>query len=79
MLPPRNSPNPNAYIERWFCSLKSECLECTLFFKHRSLENAVRASVEHDHAERNHPGLGNELMKPGDVVGSGVDPIESRE
>ncbi|MEO1996406.1 MAG: hypothetical protein ABGZ17_14145 [Planctomycetaceae bacterium] len=39
----------------------------------------VRASVEHDHAERNRQGLGNELMKPGDDVGSGVDQIESRE
>ena len=51
MLPPRNIPNRNADMQRWFRSLKSECFECTIFLEHGSLENAVRASVEHDHAE----------------------------
>ena len=34
-LPPR-SPNLNAYLERFFRSLKSECLEKMIFFGERS-------------------------------------------
>ena len=62
LLPP-NSPNLNAYMERWFRSLKSECLERMIFFGRKSLENAVREYVEHYHAERNHQGLANELIE----------------
>ena len=49
-----------------------------IFFGRKSLENAVREYVEHYHAERNHQGLGNELIQPVDdevVVGK----IECRE
>jgi hypothetical protein len=62
LLPP-NSPNLNAYMERWFRSLKSECLERMIFFGRKSLENAVREYVEQYHAERNHQGLANELIE----------------
>ena len=77
LLPPK-SPNLNAYMERWFRSLKSECLDRMIFFGRKSLENAVREYVEHYHQERNHQGLGNELIQPVDdevVVGK----IECRE
>jgi len=65
LLPPK-SPNLNAYMERWFRSLKSECLHRMVFFGQRSLENAVREYVRHYHGERNHQGLGNELIEPED-------------
>ena len=65
VLPPK-SPNLNAYMERWFRNLKSECLDRMIFFDRQSLENPVRLYVEHYHAERNHQGLGNELIAPGD-------------
>ena len=65
LLPPK-SPNLNAYMERWFRNLKSECLDRMIFFDRQSLENPVRLYVEHYHAERNHQGLGNELIAPGD-------------
>ena len=77
LLPPK-SLNLNAYMERWFRSLKSECLDRMIFFGRKSLENAVREYVEHYHQERNHQGLGNELIQPVDdevVVGK----IECRE
>ncbi|MEZ5941403.1 MAG: integrase core domain-containing protein [Planctomycetaceae bacterium] len=65
-LPPK-SPNLNAFMERWFRSLKSECLDRMIFFGRKSLENAVREYVEHYHAERNHQGLGSELIQPVDA------------
>ncbi len=63
LLPPK-SPHLNAYMERWFRSLKAECLDRMIYFGHRSLENAVREYVVHYHGERNHQGLGNELITP---------------
>ena len=69
LLPPK-TPNMNAYMERWFRSLKSECLARMIFFGRKSLENAVREYVEHYHAERNHQGLGNELIEPVDDADS---------
>ena len=77
LLPPK-SPNLNAYMERWFRSLKSECLDRMISFGRKSLETAVSEYVEHYHAERNHQGLGNELIQPvDDEVVAGK--IECRE
>jgi putative transposase len=78
LLPPK-SPNLNAYMERWFRSLKSECLYRMIFWGRKSLENAVREYVEHYHAERNHLGLGNELIQPNDEAGVVAGKIECRE
>ena len=77
-LPPK-SPNLNACMERWFRSLKSECLDRMIFFGRKSLEKAVREYVEHYHAERNHQGLDNQLIEPGKDVGSAASHIECRE
>ncbi len=76
LLPPK-SPNLNAYMDRWFRSLISACLFRMIFFGRKSLENAVREYVEHYHHERNHQGLGNDLIEPdpGSVAGR----IECRE
>jgi len=62
-LPPR-SPNLNAWIERFMRSIKSECLDRMIFFGEDSLRRAVREYVAHYHAERNHQGLGNEIIAP---------------
>ena len=78
VLPPK-SPNLNAFMERWFRSLKSECLDRMIFFGRQSLERAVTEYVEHYHAERNHQGLGNELIEPDEEVGSVAGKIECRE
>ena len=66
-------------MERWFRSLKAECLDRMIFFGRKSLENAVREYVEHCHAERNHQGLGNELIEPVDDLDSVSGRIECRE
>ena len=78
LLPPK-SPNLNASMERWFHSLKPGCLSRIIFFGRKSLENAVREYAEHYHAERNHQGLGNELIDPSDNVDVVAGKIECRE
>jgi putative transposase len=78
LLPPR-SPNLNAHLERFFLSLKSECLERMIFFGERSLRNAVNEFIVHYHTERNHQGLENEIIDPGEEVGGSTGDIECRE
>jgi transposase InsO family protein len=76
-LPPQ-SPNLNANLERFFRSLKSECLERMIFFGEQSLRNAVMEFERHYHAERNHQGLDNRLIEPGDEVGCSIGSVECR-
>jgi len=78
VLPPK-SPNLNAYLERFMRSLKSECLHRMVFFGRASLERALKEFVEHYHSERNHQGLGNRIIEPGDEVGRGVGELRCRE
>jgi transposase InsO family protein len=67
-LPPR-SPDLNAYIERFHWSLKEECLDRMIFFGEQSLRKAISMFLKHYHAERNHQGIGNRLIEPGEEVG----------
>ena len=41
-----------------------------IFFGEKSLRRAVTTYVEYFHAERNHQGLGNKIIEPGDEVES---------
>lgn len=51
-------------------SVKEECIERMIFFGERSLlQAAVAEFLSHFHAERNHQGLGNRLIEPGEEVG----------
>ena len=68
LLPPK-SPNLNSHIERFFRSLKSECLERMIFFGEKPLRQALSAFVQHYHAERNHQGLDGRIIEPGNEVG----------
>ncbi len=76
---PHRSPNLNAFVERFFRSLKSECLGQLIFFGQKSLERAVLQYLEHYHAERNHQGLSNTLIAPSDEVGSATGDIQCHE
>jgi putative transposase len=76
-LPPR-SPNLNAQIERYMRSMKSECLDRMVFFGERSLRRALAEFVAHYHGERNHQGLGNCLIEPGEEVGRGEGEVACR-
>jgi transposase InsO family protein len=61
LLPPR-SPNLNAYCERFVRSIKEEALEQTLMLGERFLSQVIRHYLTHYHTERNHQGLGNQLI-----------------
>jgi transposase InsO family protein len=77
-LPPR-SPNLTPHIERFMRSIKEECLRRMIFFGERSLRNAVDAFCEHYHHERNHQGLANRLIEPGEEVGRRDGEVICRE
>ena len=60
-LPPR-SPNLNPHAERFVRSIKSECLAKMIFFGEKQLRRAIEHFMAHYHAERNHQGMGNQLL-----------------
>ena len=62
-LPPK-SPNCNAFIERFFRSIKTECLRKMIFFGEGSLRNTVEKYVNYYHLHRNHQGLNNHRIDP---------------
>jgi transposase InsO family protein len=67
-LPPR-SPYLNPNLERFMRSIKEECLERIIFFGEKSLQNEVSEFLTHYHQERNHQGINNQLLQPGNGVG----------
>ena len=77
-LPPR-SPNLNAYAERFVRSIKEEIIHRMIFFGEASLRRALREYMGHYHTERNHQGLGNQLIKPSNVVTLPSSVIHRRE
>jgi len=77
-FPPR-SPDLSPNLERFMRSVKEECLERMVFFGERSLHAAVVAFLIHYHAERNHQGLGNRLIDPGEEVGRTTGKVACRE
>lgn len=54
---PRNSPNLNAYAERWVRSIKYECLNHMLCFGIEHLQYLVECYVNYYHRFRPHQGL----------------------
>jgi putative transposase len=76
-LPPR-SPNLNAYAERFVRSIKDECLNRMIFIGEASLRRAVCDFMVHYHAERNHQGLGNQLIRAEQASIRSDQPVERR-
>jgi putative transposase len=76
---PARSPNLNAYAERFVRSIRSECLAQVIPLGERHLRRSIAEYIEHYHRERNHQGLGNELIDRSsrDCVSDG--PVECRE
>jgi hypothetical protein len=62
-LPPQ-SPNLNAYAERWVRSVKEKALSRLILFGERALQHALTEYVAHFHQERPHQGKGNVLFFP---------------
>ena len=77
-LPPC-SPDLNANLEHFMRSVKGECLERMVFFGERSLQVAVAEFLSHFHVERNHQGLGNRLIEPGEEVSRTTGEVVCRE
>jgi len=76
---PARAPNCNAFAERFVRSIKEECLDRLILFGEASLRRALREYVAHYHAERNHQGVGNELLESLAMVSSFDEPIQRRE
>src|SRR5262245_57968347 len=60
---PARSPNLNAYAERFVRTIKESCLDRIVLVGEASLRRAAREFADHYHRERNHQGLGNELIE----------------
>lgn len=54
----------NTHAERFVRSIKEECLNRLTPFGERYFRRAITEFVIHYHCERNHQGLGNELVAP---------------
>ncbi len=76
-LPPR-SRNLNAFAERFVRSVKSECLSKLIPIGVPMLRRAVHEYLKHYHRERNHQGLGNQLIVPLRVRPSKYQPVGRR-
>ena len=59
---PFQAPNANAHAERFIRSIKDECLNRMIWFGDGPLRKAIYEYFEHYHTERNHQGIGNELI-----------------
>ena len=77
-LPPQ-SPNLNAYAERFVRSIKESCLDRLILFGERSLRTAVREFMAHYHNERNHQGLNNRLIQPDPDHLANTGPVQRQE
>jgi putative transposase len=77
---PAQSPNLNAYAERWVRSVKEECLSRLILFGEASLRHTLYEYMDHYHHERNHQGKGNILLFPSSSLNMGREgPIRCRQ
>ncbi len=77
-LPPQ-SPNLNAFAERFVKSLKTECLEQFVLFGEDSLRHVIREYLAHYHAERNHQGIENVIPFPDGRLSKRRGPVVKAE
>lgn len=75
----RRRPRWNVHLERFHRSLREECLDRVIFVGEATLRKAVTAFLAHYHGERNHQGLGNRILVPGEEVGRTCGEIGGRE
>jgi putative transposase len=75
---PFRSPNLNVFAERFVRSIKEECLNRMIFVGQSSLRHAITQYLSHYHGERNHQGLGNQLLIPSRVMGELGVPVKRR-
>jgi putative transposase len=78
VLPPR-SPNLNAHAERLVRSIKEAAVDRMVMVGAPALSYVVHQYLAHDHAERNHQGLADQLIAPEPDLGSHSSPVRRRE
>ncbi len=61
---PKQSPNLNAYAERFVWSIKHECLNKMILFGEAHVRHVINEYLEHYNFERPHQGLGNTTITP---------------
>ena len=77
-LPPK-SPNLTAYADRFVRSIQGECLSRVVPLGEGHVRLLVGEYVDHDHRERNHQGLDNQLLqRPPPPVSLAAD-VQRRE
>ena len=67
LVTPVQTPNANAYAERWIRTVCAECLDWLLIVGRGHLEQVLRVYVQHYNAHRAHRALG--LQPPDPAVG----------
>jgi putative transposase len=77
-LPPQ-SPNLNAFAERFVKSIKAECLEQFVLFGEDALRHVLREYLAHYHAERNHQGIENVIPFPDGRLAERDGPVVKAE
>lgn len=60
---PYRAPNGNAHAERFVRSIKEECLDRVIPLGERHFRRTLAEFVVHYHRERDHQGLGNDLLE----------------
>lgn len=76
---PAQSPDLNAYAERFVRSIKEECLSRMIIIGEKHLRHAISEYMAHYHEERNHQGLDNRLILETRRAASCPDDFECRE
>ena len=67
LVTPVQTPNANAYAERWIRTVRAECLDWLLIVGRGHLEQVLHVYVQHYNAHRAHRALG--LQPPDPAVG----------
>ena len=75
---PTQSPNLNAYCERFIRSITEEVLGRMIFIGEGSLRYAIHHYLTHYHQERNHQGLDNQLIAPEPGIGGRMGEVRRR-
>jgi transposase InsO family protein len=78
LLPPR-SPHLHAYCERFIRSIEEEALGHMVMVGESALSYTLHQYLAHDHAERNHQGLANQLIAPEPDLGSQIGQVRCHE
>jgi putative transposase len=76
---PARSPDRNAFAERFVLSVRTECLRRVIPLGEKHLRTILSEFLIHYHSERNHQGLGNELLTPLPANTDGAGSVYCRE